>query len=108
MAQEKYEELLRTLHECMEACNHCFDACLQEDDVQMMAGCIRLDRECADMCGYLEQAITRKSPFVKELASVCAIICEACAAECEKHDHEHCQQCAKACFDCAEACRTAA
>ncbi|WP_252314234.1 four-helix bundle copper-binding protein [Sinobaca sp. H24] len=108
MAQEKYEELLRTLHDSMTAANNCFNECLQEDDVTAMTGCIRLARESADICGYLEQAITRKSPFVKELASICATICEACAAECEKHDDDHCQQCAKACFDCAEACRTAA
>lgn len=81
MAHEQHQQLLKTLHECMEACNHCFDACLKETDVKMMADCIRLDRECADMCAYLEQAITRNSAFVKELAGVCATICEACGTE---------------------------
>ncbi|WP_373711169.1 four-helix bundle copper-binding protein [Jeotgalibaca porci] len=27
-----------------------------------------------------------------------------CADECEKHDHNHCQECAKACRACEEAC----
>lgn len=108
MQEEKHQELLHVLHECMTKCNECFDACLKEDDVKMMAKCIRLDRECADMCAYLEQAITRNSPFVKELAGVCATICEACGEECAKHSHEHCQRCAKACFECAEACRKVA
>lgn len=108
MTHEQNQQLLKTLHECMEACNHCFDACLKEDDVKMMADCIRTDRECADMCAFLEQAVTRNSPFVKELAGVCATICEACGKECQKHDHDHCQECAKACFECAEACRAAA
>lgn len=108
MTKEKYESLLQTLHECMEACNHCYDACLQESEVHMMASCIRLDRECADFCGYVEQAITRKSPFIAELVAVCAIICEACGKECEKHNHEHCQRCAEKCFQCAEACRQVA
>lgn len=79
MAHQQHAELLKVLHECMTECNHCFDACLKEDDVKMMAECIRLDRECADMCGYLEQAISRNSPFVKQLAQVCAEICEPAA-----------------------------
>lgn len=108
MAHENHTGLLHALHECMAECNHCFDACLQEEDVKMMAGCIRLDRECADICGYLEQAISRNSSFVKELAAVCATICEACGNECKKHDHDHCQRCADACFKCAEACKNAA
>ena len=103
-----YQDLLQTLHDCAAASNHCFDACLQEEDVTMMKECIRLDRECADFCSYLEQAIMRNSPFVKELAAVCAEICERCAAECEHHSHDHCQACAEACKKCAEACRSVA
>ncbi len=34
MSHQQYQELLETLHECMTACNHCFDACLQEEDVK--------------------------------------------------------------------------
>ncbi|WP_425573169.1 four-helix bundle copper-binding protein [Paraburkholderia caribensis] len=30
---------------------------------------------------------------------------DACASECEKHQHEHCKQCAEACRRCAEQCR---
>ncbi|RLL48271.1 four-helix bundle copper-binding protein [Oceanobacillus piezotolerans] len=108
MAHEKYNELLQALHECMAACNHCYDACLQEEDMQMMANCIRLDRECADICGYLEQAIARNSAFVGQLAKVCAEICEACGQECQKHTHEHCQRCAQACLNCSEACKRVA
>ncbi|GAA3723466.1 hypothetical protein GCM10022378_12000 [Salinicoccus jeotgali] len=75
---------LETLQQCMTERNCCFDACLKEDDVKMMAECIRLDRECADMCGYLEQAISRISPFIKALAVVCASMCDAYDEECEK------------------------
>ena len=105
---EALDNLVMKVSACQEACNICFDACLQEDDVAMMAECIRLDRECADMCNHLEQAILRGSPFVSELAAVCAKICEACGNECKKHDHDHCQKCADACFKCAEACRNVA
>ncbi len=109
MAHEQHQQLIDTLHECMAACNHCYDACLGEDDVKMMAECIRLDRECADMCAYLAQSLTRNSPFSSDLAAVCAKICEACGNECKKHDHhDHCQKCAEACFKCAEACKAVA
>lgn len=91
----------------MTACNHCFDECLKEDDV-LMAECIRLDRECADFCSYVEQAISRNTPFIPELASICATICETCGNECKKHDHEHCQACANVCFACADACKQVA
>lgn len=108
IVHEQHQELIQILHACAVECNHCFDACLQEEDVKMVAQCIRLDRECADICSFLEQAITRNSPFVSELASVCAKICEACGNECEKHTdhHEHCKRCAEACRRCAEACRS--
>ncbi|MFC4354714.1 four-helix bundle copper-binding protein [Chryseomicrobium palamuruense] len=104
----QYQDLLNVLHDCALSCNHCFDACLGEENVEMMSGCIRLDRECADMCSYLEQAIMRNSPFISQLAIVCAEICEACAEECGKHNHDHCQRCAEACKKCSEACRAAA
>ena len=105
MAHEQHQQLIQTLHECMEACNHCYDACLKEEDVNMMAKCIRLDRECADICAFLEQALMRGTPFSSDLATVCAKICEACGIECQKHDHKHCQRCAEACFKCAEVCK---
>lgn len=41
------------------------------------------------MCAYLEQALGRNTPFVTELATACAKICESCGNECKKHDHEH-------------------
>ena len=108
MTHEQYQSVIESLHECMVACNHCYDACLKEDNVKMMVECIRLDRECADICAYLEQAIGRGTPFISELAKVCAKICEACGNECKKHNHEHCQKCADACFNCAETCRSLA
>lgn len=108
MSHEQHKDLIHTLHGCMEACNYCFDACLKENDVTMMAECIRLDRECADMCAFLEQALMRGTKYAKELAQVCAEICEDCGNECKQHDHDHCQKCAEACFKCAEACRAVA
>ena len=35
-------------------------------------------------------------------------IFQRCAAECEKHDHDHCKLCAQMCRECAADCRVAA
>lgn len=101
---EVHQEALKTLEACIVACNTCFDACLNESHVTHMTDCIRLDRDCADICSLLSQAIVRNSPNVAVLATACKEICLACAEECSKHDHDHCQKCAAACEACAKAC----
>ncbi|MGP4072720.1 four-helix bundle copper-binding protein [Piscibacillus sp. B03] len=104
MSHKKYADVIKVLHECMEACNHCYTACLQEPDLEHMIECVRLDRECADICSNFEQALTLDTKFVKEYAQLCAAVCRACGDECAKHDHDHCQKCADACHKCAEEC----
>lgn len=99
------EPLMDTVLECQKACNNCFDACLKEDDVKMMAECIRSDRECADMCSIVLDFAQRDSKILPELLQACIKSCEVCADECEKHDHDHCQECAKACRACAKVCK---
>lgn len=100
-----YEECIRACLECMEACNTCYDACLKEENLKMMASCVRIDRECADICAFAAKSMQSNSPFAHQICQLCADICEACGNECKKHDHEHCQKCAEVCFKCAEACR---
>lgn len=99
------DSLMDALLKCQKACNNCFDACLNEDNVDMMAECIRSDRECADMCGIVLDYAQRDSKILPELLQACIKSCEACADECEDHDHDHCQRCAKACRACAEECK---
>ena len=67
MSYEKNRLLIQTLRECVEACNYCFQACLKEENVKMMVECIRLDRECADMCAFLERELTIDSSFAHDL-----------------------------------------
>ena len=104
MTQTK-DALLDMVVECQKACNNCFYACLKEDDVKMMAECIRLDRECADLCGLVVDFAQRESDRLPEILELCTKACDACADECEDHDMDHCKKCAKACRECAEACR---
>lgn len=83
----------------------CAVACLQEDDVKMMARCIALDVDCAAICQLAACAMARNSEFSAQICAVCASICQACGDECAKHQMDHCQKCAEACRRCAEECR---
>jgi len=91
MAHQNYKECIDECLKCMIACNHCYSACLDEDHVGMMKECIRLDRECADICEFAAHAMSMNSKYAKEICLACAEACEACGNECQKHDHEHCQ-----------------
>lgn len=104
MAHIKNQECIRACEQCAEECEHCASACLQEQDVKMMAKCIALDRDCADICGLAARWMARGSDYAKSLCRLCAEVCRACAAECRKHKMEHCQRCADACERCAKEC----
>lgn len=99
------EQLIKTLYDCAAACNHCADACLDEDDVKKMVRCIRLDRICAETCVTTAKALSIDADQdSRGLVKYCKEICEKCAEECAKHEHQHCKDCASACRKCAEAC----
>ncbi|MCD7901773.1 MAG: four-helix bundle copper-binding protein [Bacteroides sp.] len=101
---EKKKEVAHKLAECVIYCNHCFSSCLEEEDVKMMKKCIRLDKDCAEVCQFT-LGMLHRSPFVDGYLEMCIKVCEACAEECSKHQNEHCQECAKMCKECAEVCR---
>lgn len=97
------ESLIKMLYECAAACQHCSAECLNED-ANMMADCIRIDMDCADICIITATFLARNSKHGKHLFSGCIEICKACATECEKHQHQHCKDCAAACRRCIAAC----
>jgi len=98
------EKLISALGNCINHCNYCADACLDEDNVKMMVNCIRTDKVCAEACSALSQVLATGYSDVGGLVEYCKKVCEACAKECEGHDHQHCQECAEACRECADAC----
>jgi hypothetical protein len=62
-----------------------------------------------EAAGKLAARRTGSNPQVLvETLELCARVCEFCAAECERHDHEHCRLCAQMCRECAADCRNAA
>lgn len=99
------EKLIHALGNCINHCNYCADACLDEDNVKMMVDCIRTDRVCAEVCAALIQILATGYKDVDGLVQYCIKVCNACADECENHEHSHCKECAKACRDCVQACK---
>lgn len=100
------KELLEKLGRCAAACENCMDSCLGEEDVKMMVKCIRLDRDCAKICALTASFVATHSDYARQIVKQCAEICRACAEECGKHEHDHCQECAQACRECVEACNS--
>lgn len=105
MSQEHFQKCIEVCNECIAACEHCATSCLGEDDVKMMANCIRLDRDCADLCAMAVRFMERDSQFATDVCEVCADVCQECGDECAKHQNEHCRHCAEVCHRCANECR---
>jgi hypothetical protein len=97
---------------CIDAClrayaasRYCAASCLKEEQLHHMRNCIQLNQECSSITIATADLLAVQSPFIFSLLPLCAEICESCAMECGKHDHEHCQECAMLCKHCAEECR---
>lgn len=105
---KEHAAALEALYQCAAHCRLCADACLAEDNVESMVRCIRGDLDCAAICEATAQVIAQPgssgAPWREQL-EVAITMAEACAEECGKHDHTHCQECATACREAAEACR---
>lgn len=100
--------------DCAQSCVACADACLGETEhLQMLVRCIRLNQDCADICGTTGRLLSRGSvadpEVLRQQVALCALACDHCAEECDRHAqmHAHCRVCAEVCRRCAESCRAA-
>jgi hypothetical protein len=106
MANQSWMDCIKACDACATECESCATSCLGEAEVKRLSQCIALDRDCADVCRLASALMSRGSPFAKQLCMLCATVCEACAAECEKHSAmDHCRICAEVCRRCAAECR---
>ena len=94
---------------CALMCTSCADACVAER--MDMTQCIRSCLDCADVCEAASKLAVRRSgqnlEVLRATLELCARVCDLCAAECERHSHEHCKLCATMCRECAADCRKA-
>jgi hypothetical protein len=94
---------------CVQSCVSCADACVGAAEPDL-GRCIRLNADCADVCGATGRVLSRSHhpdlEAMRKLVEACALICHRCAEECEQHQHRHghCRMCAEACRTCLEAC----
>lgn len=102
---QPFESCIEACNDCANACDMCAAACLQEDDLKMMARCIALDIDCAQLCRVAAAMMARGSEAAKLIREACATLCDMCAEECGKHQMQHCQGCAAACRKSAAECR---
>jgi hypothetical protein len=103
MTPEHYKAAISACQSCVTICNTCSDEMIgmeSHDNQELMARCIRLCRECADICSLSVSWMSRSSLLSKHICRVCAEVCNACAEACEQHAPHH-----KLCGPCAEECR---
>lgn len=105
MAYTEYRACIAACDACAGACDYCASACIAEEESRALARCIRLDLDCATLCRTASALLARDSDFALEACRLCVTACEACAAECARHDMDHCRVCAEACRNCAEECQ---
>lgn len=103
-AQDDLSTCLAACQAALQACHACAASDLQERDVEMMASCVLINLDCADMCEATIKALARRSPHHGDFCAMCEHLCRACAVECGKHDTDHCRRCKDACLRCAAAC----
>ena len=53
----------------------------------MLARCIKFDQNCSAICFLAAQLLGSGSEFAKQVFTLCAIVCDSSAEECEKHTH---------------------
>ncbi len=106
------------LREAIEATQHaalaavaCADACLGEEMVEELVGCIRTLLDTADVCEATARVLSRNAGPGRVLARIllaaCAAACRAGREVCEEFlpIHDHCRICARACRQAERACR---
>jgi hypothetical protein len=103
-----YHSLINILLECARACEHCSSKCLEEKEIIHLIHCIKLNRECADICLLTSRLLERDSQFTNDIVDVCIKVATICAEECEKFvQYEQCKTCSEACRRVEKACMVA-
>jgi hypothetical protein len=87
---------------CHRACLETFRHCLMRGSEHVQALHLTLLLDCAEACRSSAEFMLRGSPHHHLTCRVCAELCDLCAIECQRMDHD---ECARTCRACAETCR---
>jgi hypothetical protein len=82
-------QCIEECYDCAQTCASCADASLADDDVKMLARCVRFNLDCTDMCAATGAIATRhlvsESAMLREILTACELACRRCEEECLKH-----------------------
>jgi hypothetical protein len=108
MAYQKKLDAIKMCIQCAHDCTLCAHDCLHLGGEHATPAHQTMLHDCADLCTLVAHFLARHSPNAAAMTTQCAIVCEHCAAGCEKlahgEGHMAMKKCAKTCRDCAEAC----
>ncbi len=97
---------------CIDLCQECHDTCLQTIRHCLTMGGdhaapehISLMLDCVSICHTSADFMLRQSAYHVLTCGVCAEVCDACAADCERFDDDFMRACAETCRRCAASCR---
>ncbi|MCL6479062.1 MAG: four-helix bundle copper-binding protein [Peptococcaceae bacterium] len=102
---DSYGGVLRVVQDCEAVCENTATVVLVRPDVQARTMQLLLLRDCADVCTLTAKYIARCSMFARNLAYLCADICEICGNHCLRHPDPESQYCGRVCLNCAKECR---
>lgn len=103
--QPTSQMVLPVVQHCEAVCEYTLTVIMGRPDVQMRVQQMQLLRDCADICTLTAKFIARCSVFAREIAALCAQICEACGNHCLRHPDPESQYCGRVCLHCAQLCR---
>jgi hypothetical protein len=102
----------------------CADACLGEEKLAELRGCIQICLDCANVCfetgdlvmrrGARTGPVLQRDGFDERIMELmfesCADICRCCDEKCMRpaQAYKQCRRCAALCRSCAQACLNAA
>jgi len=102
---EVYSELVESLKNCDAACKNCAISCVEEEDIEKMSNCIKLNLHCAEVCHLALSLVIRDSEYAESAVELCINICAESATECDEYEHDQCLISAEACRRTAAHCR---
>ncbi|MBU5590161.1 four-helix bundle copper-binding protein [Clostridium sp. MSJ-4] len=105
MTTNNYQRCIDECNRCAKVCYECFEACVNEPDLNTKGNLVKTLMECAKMCEMLAELMSINDQFAKEHCRFCASICDKCAQECGIFKDDHYQKCAQECSACAKECR---
>ncbi len=100
-----HEDFVLTVQDCEAVCEHMTHHLMRMQMEDRVAQAMLL-RECADICGLTAKFAARDAIYARNLAALCADICQACGSESLRYPDDMSQHCAMVCLNCAKHCRS--